>query len=81
MKVHELIAKLQTMPQDMEVFAYSATDEADTYIDAVKICHLDKAWNGYDMEEYYCRAASYAAMYLEDNKHEHEVVVIGNFAI
>lgn len=76
MTVKELIAKLQTMPPDMEVFAYSEIDEGDTIIDTVAVCHKDKK-DEYSMKEYYCQGYSVAAVHLRKHGNQNGVVVLG----
>lgn len=60
MKVKELIEKLQTMPQDLEVGVYCEEDECDSRAMEVEIVHkLDEDDKYcYQAKEYYCQGDS-----------------------
>ena len=75
MKVKELIAALQTMPQDAEVFSYSSDMECDASIENIQICHQRQDYHR-QMEEYYCSADSVAALYLSEFSDDAAVVVL-----
>lgn len=57
MTVKQLIEKLQEMPQDLQVVAYTQISEADGMITKVKVAHRDKKYSS-QAEEYYCNGDS-----------------------
>jgi hypothetical protein len=57
MKVKELIKKLETMPQNLEVGIYCEIEEGDGIATEVEIAHAHDKYS-YQAKEYYCKADS-----------------------
>lgn len=75
MTVKELIAALQKMPEDTEVFAYNESTEDDSSVD--KVVFVEDAINN---EHYGCQGDSVAADYALSKNKKSIVAIIGGFA-
>lgn len=73
MKVKELIAALQKMPQDAEVFAYNNFTEEDSSVD--EVVFIENPIKQY----YYCQADSVARCFSANNNKVPVVVMTGDF--
>ena len=60
MKVKELIEKLETMPQDLEVGIYCECGENDGLAAEIEIAHVDYEYSSQALE-YYCQGDSIPA--------------------
>lgn len=85
--VREMIAALEKMPQDAQVFCYDAIEEADCRIvNEPKIFTRDQFTyfendEGYVIRDfpYYCRGDSEVMWYFTENPDVDEVVIFGDF--
>ena len=86
--VREMIAALEKMPQDAQVFCYDAMEEADCRIvNEPKVFTRDQFIHieddeGYIIEKnypYYCQGDSEVMWYFTENPDVDEVVIFGDF--